>query len=81
MTVTVKSLYERGHYCKVCKRVTLHRYLGPQRDKSGEGALHLWNCSECKATVSLDSREEFDKRCFRREARRMRQRRSKRRYG
>ena len=81
MTVAIKPLYERGHYCKVCKRVTIHRYLGPQRDKSGEVALHLWNCTDCGATVSLDSPEDVALRCFRRETRRMRQRRSKRRYG
>jgi len=79
--VMIKALYERGHYCKVCGRVTTHRYIGPQRDRDGEIAFHLWNCTECEATVSLDSPEEFAKRCFRRETRRMSQRRAKRRYG
>lgn len=81
MTVAVTPLYERGHFCKVCNRVTIHRYLGPQLDENLEVAFHLWNCTECGASVSLDSPEEFAQRCFKRETRRMRQRRSKRRYG
>ena len=81
MTVAIKPVYERGHYCKVCKGVTIHRYLGPQRHRNGEVAFHLWNCTECGATVALDSPEQVGRRSFRRETRRMRQRRSKRRYG
>jgi len=80
MTIALKPLLERGHYCKVCGRVTTHSYLGPQRDGDGQIALHLWNC-ECGATVSLDSAEEVALRCFKRETRRMRQRRAKRRHG
>lgn len=33
MTVGVKPLYERGHFCKVCQRVTIHHYVGPHRAK------------------------------------------------
>lgn len=77
----MKPLFERGHYCKICGRVTTHRYLGPQRDGDGQVALHLWNCVNCGATVSLDSPEDFAKRCFRIHTRRMRQRRAARRYG
>ena len=79
--LAIKPLYERGHYCKVCGRVTLHRYLGPQLDKNLEVALHLWNCTECRATISLDSPEEVARRCFQLATRRMRQRREARRYG
>lgn len=81
MTIAVKPVYERGHHCRVCGGVTLHHYLGPQRDGDGRIALHFWDCSECGATVSLDSPEEVALRCFRREIRRMRQRRRARRYG
>lgn len=81
MATAVKPLYERGHYCKVYTRVTIHRYIGPQRDGDGEAALHFWNCNRCNATVSLDSPEEFAKKCFHRETRRMRQRRVARRWG
>lgn len=77
----IKPVYERGHYCKVCKRVTIHRYIVPQRDRNERIALHLWNCTECEATVSLDSPDQVGRRCFRRETRRMRQRRQARRYG
>jgi len=77
MTVTLRPLYERGHFCRVCDRVTIHHHIGPQRDRNGEVALHLWNCSECNATVSLDSPEDFAERCFRIHTRRMRDRRSK----
>lgn len=79
--LAIRPLYEYGHYCKVCKRVTLHRYVGPQRDRNGKVVLHLWNCQECDDTISMESPEECAKRWFRNQTRRMRQRRSKRRYG
>ncbi len=79
--LAIKPYYRRGHFCKVCERETIHRYLGPQRDGDGEIALHFWDCGECGATVSLDSPEAVARRCFLRETRRMRQRRDARRYG
>lgn len=81
MTVVVKPLYERGNYCGVCQQVTIHRHIGPQHHKNGGTAFHLWDCTECGATVSLDSPEKVALRCFRTETRRMKQRRVKRRYG
>lgn len=90
MTLAIKPVYERGHLCGVCGRVTTHYYLGPQREEGGHGsqedregkiAFHLWNCSECETTVVLDAPEKVDRRCFHRETRRMRQRRVARRYG
>lgn len=81
MITAVKPLFERGHWCKVCERETIHHYRGPQRDSNGKIALHFWDCSKCGATASLDSPEEVARRCFRRETRRMRQRRRARRHG
>jgi len=80
MTVTIRPLCERGHFCRVCGRVTIHHHVGPHRERDVSVASHLWNCSECEATVALDSPEDFALRCFRRETRRMRQRRAARRY-
>jgi len=81
IALRIKPLYEREHFCKVCGRVTIHKYIGPQLDKNLEVALHLWNCTECKAMISLDAPEDMALRCFRRETRRTRQRRAARRYG
>lgn len=80
MTVTVEPLYETGHHCKICQRTTIHNYLGPQEDQNGEIILHLWNCIGCGTTVALDSPEEVALRSFRIETRRMRQRRSRRKW-
>jgi len=81
MTLAIKPLYKIGHFCQVCGRATIHEYLGPQLDKNLEVALYLWNCTECQATISLDSPEKVALRCFRRETRRTRQRRASRRHG
>lgn len=81
MTMAPAPLYEYGHFCRICKRVTVHRYIGPVRDRNGEVALHLWDCTECGDTMSLDSPEEVGRRCFQLAIRRMRQRRAARRYG
>ena len=80
MTVTIIPLYERGLFCQVCGRVTIHHHIGPQRERDVSVAFRLWDCSECEATVALDSPEDVGLRCFRRETRRMRQRRAARRY-
>lgn len=78
MALAIKPLYERGHHCKVCGQITVHDYLGPQLNLEGEIVFHYWNCRGCGASISLDSPEEFGLHCFRRETRRMRQRRSAR---
>jgi len=67
-TVTIKPLHDRGHFCPVCDRVTIHHHIGPQPKRDGNVASHLWNCSECEATVALDSPEDVALRCFRRES-------------
>ena len=79
--IDVKPVYEWGIDCKVCQRMTVHRYLGPQLDDKGEIALHLWTCSICRDTVAGESPEECGNRAFKLETRRMRQRRAKRRWG
>jgi len=79
--IDVKPIYEWGIFCRVCQRMTVHRYLDPQLDDKGEIALHLWTCAVCGDTASGESPEECGNRAFKLETRRMRQRRAKRRWG
>lgn len=51
----------KRHYCAVCKRMTLWRFIGYQRDLNGSIAFALWNCERCGASKSLglpDKEEE-----------------------
>ena len=80
-SVDIKPIFEWGIDCRVCRRMTIHIYLGPQLDDEGGVALHLWTCAVCGDTVAWISPEECGRRAFKIETRRMRQRRSKRRYG
>ena len=80
-SVDIKPIFEWGIDCKVCQRMTVHRYLGPQLDDKGEIALHLWTCAVCGDAVVWISPEQCGVKAFHLETRRMRQRRAKRRYG
>lgn len=80
-TSPIKSIFEWGIACKVCQVMTIHRYIGVQLDDEGGVALFLWGCAVCGDAVAWESPEECGRKAFRLETRRMRDRRSKRRWG